>query len=535
MVAGLLHDLVEQRAERAVDQQLGVVEQQGDPPVAEQRLQGAGVRGGQAAGQVAQRGGPGGDGHHAQAGQPGGDREQRRAATGPGRTSDEQAVRRLHGDGEQLVTADAEQDGAGREVARGRAQVGQPHGPGQQLHPSRRVGGRRDGLGETGEGRGLRRTGRVGVEQRDLGGQRRWVERRGGERPAAPGGQRDPGQPSRDARGDVVGRVGHPQHQALRHERGRAPDQAAAVGGEHDVQPGRGALAQELVGQLDQAAGVDVLEGGGERLPPVEQQQQVWQPVAGVGGGTLLGQPAQPACRQERLPPSGLAGQVTQQPVEALVLVEPHHGAGVRQVRQPGEAAAAVDGVQVHVVRAGGAGQRRGQAAQDRRAAGAGRTHHEQVRGAVQVERQRPSALLGRHVEQPVRQRAHPAGCAGERVRHLRQVLEPEDPGQCGQPRGAGGGQSELPGGGGAGGHEQAEIGVLTPFGTGRARQRVPQLGDRAQLDGRCVDGGPRRRAAAADPGRLEGGEVAGTGAQPGPTGRGAADGRGDGGVQDVA
>ena len=130
----------------------------------------------------------------------------------------------------------------------------------------------------------LRRAGRVGVEQGELRLHHRVVA----ERP--PGRHRvghllrlQPGQP-------VVVAVAHPQHQLVL-DRGRQPaQQRRPVAGDDRPQPDRRALAQDPQHVLGQPAAVELVEGGHEALPPVEQEDQVRQP--------LLGSARRPAARR---------------------------------------------------------------------------------------------------------------------------------------------------------------------------------------------------------------------------------------------
>jgi hypothetical protein len=54
----------------------------------------------------------------------------------------------------------------------------------------------------------------------------------------------------------------------------------------HQVDPGAGALGHELGDHVGQGAAAGLAEGGGEPFPPVQQDEDVRQPVLRRGGGT---------------------------------------------------------------------------------------------------------------------------------------------------------------------------------------------------------------------------------------------------------
>ena len=304
------------------------------------------------------------------------------------------------------------------------------------------------------------------------------------------------------------------------------------------MQADRRPLAQQPVEQVDQPAGVEVLEGRQERLPPVQQQHQVREPVGGRGGGALLGQIGEPRGGQQRLPTADLGGQPGQQPAQPLGLVAGHDRAGVWQRGQRAEPAAArVERVEVHVVRAGCLGERGGQRAQRGRAPGARRAQHHEVGRAVEVEQQWPSGLLARHVHDAVRRGRDPAGHCCQRVLAGRQVAGDDERGQRRQPRRALRRQAEVGGRPDAGVDEQREVGdVLLALGAGAAAgERVAELGGRQQLDDGRLIAGDDGRPAPADATGLERGEVGVAGPGVGAAGGGPADGRGQRRLDDVA
>ena len=82
----------------------------------------------------------------------------------------------------------------------------------------------------------------------------------------------------------------HPQQQPVLQQHPEPAAEHRPVPGHHHAQAHSGPLAHEALDALDDGPAVDVLEGGHEVVPPVDQQHQVGQPPRLGRLGPLLGQ-----------------------------------------------------------------------------------------------------------------------------------------------------------------------------------------------------------------------------------------------------
>ena len=146
------------------------------------------------------------------------------------------------------------------------------------------------------------------------------------------------------------------------------------------MDPGTGALGQDAGDHVGQGAAAGLAEGGGEPFPPVQQDEDVRQPLAGGDGGALFGDPGEAAGGEQVLPAGEFGGEAGEQAGGALVLSAGDHRAAMGQFGQREQrAVAAVDPVQMDVSAAKADRERGRDGAQQLRAPGPGRAGRHQV------------------------------------------------------------------------------------------------------------------------------------------------------------
>ena len=286
---------------------------------------------------------------------------------GAGHDEGWRAVGQVRAEGGELVAADAGQAPQRRPVSRrahlpglgegdpGREQVDAERAP-RAGHGGVQGGGPAGDLAQRG---GLGLAGGAGGEQGDLG----LGAGAGGEGPAGrdAGGQVAGAQPGQG----VVVLLCQLEDQLVLAQRGDPAGQQGPVTGHDQVDPGAGALGQDPGDHVSQGAAAGLAEGGGEPFPPVQQHQDVRQPIGGRDGGALFGDPGEAAGRELVLPAGEFGAEAGEQAGGALVLGAGDHRAAMGKASQRQQRpVAAVDAVQVGVGAAEPDGDRGGDGAQ---------------------------------------------------------------------------------------------------------------------------------------------------------------------------
>ena len=148
-----------------------------------------------------------------------------------------------------------------------------------------------------------------------------------------------------------VARVAHRQCDPVLDQRADPADEAGAVGGHHHPDADAGALLEQGGDPVQQHATVEGLERLDEALPPVEEYDEIGQPLVGGDTCPLLADVGEAPLGQRLLPAGQLLLQERDQAVHPVGLRPGDDSADVWQCHQRQQRVVArVDAVEVHVL-----------------------------------------------------------------------------------------------------------------------------------------------------------------------------------------
>jgi hypothetical protein len=199
-----------------------------------------------------------------------------------------------------------------------------------------------------------------------------------------------------------IGPVGHPQDELVFYQATEPSGQQRAIAGHDHADPGGQPITDQPLQFAEQPPAVDVLQGGQERVVPVHKHQQEGRSAVRGLGSTVFRQVAVPVRGQHPGARAELGGQPAEQALHPVGLCRRHDRAAVRERGQRHQRAAAVQHVQVCLIRIDLGRQAASQGAQHGAAARLRRTRDQQVTAAGDIEDGRDLTLFVWPVGQPV-------------------------------------------------------------------------------------------------------------------------------------